>query len=64
MIDPNFVQNIFDYKEQIEAEEINEARDVAIDFKKQMMDPNRQVVIWERKLANDMKKKKKTIVYQ
>ena len=48
---------IYEYRERIEQEEREEARDVVIGFKKESMDPNRPIVNWERKVQENLKKR-------
>ena len=56
MVDPNLLRVIYEYREGIENEEKEEAKEVAVNFKKDSLDPTRPIIKWERDIARAQKK--------
>lgn len=56
MVDPNLLRVIYEYREGIENEEREEAKEVAVSFKKDSLDPTRPIIKWERDIARTRKK--------
>ena len=47
-IDPNLLGSMLDYKQTMEQEELEEAREVTIDFKRDTLNPDRPIIAWEK----------------
>jgi len=58
-VDAGFMKALYEYREKIEKEERQESREVVIEFKKESMDPNRPIVLWEKRIREKLKKQKK-----
>ena len=50
-VEPQLITKLLEYKQETEERENQESRDVAINFKRQIMDPKRKVIQWERDLT-------------
>lgn len=48
---PHLITSAYEYHEDIEKEQKMIARDITVEFKRDMLDPTRKVVEWERKMA-------------